>query len=267
MKPSSHKRVIDPVAKLKKRKQEIAELLEKQKMLPEGEQSAVFDKLQAIVFPPDQPILGLPIFDDFIKHQLVRHKEPVRAGIPKGQLIGLSFKKYVASLVMLTRFSLKKLAAWMHISYRVLIVWRSEQAFRDMVERNCQEFARYFRDRLYPLQGKDVYGFLDSFVAEEGNYREDVIHAIVEVLMAAIKEQEMVADPVSITFWTLRHQFGRENIRGVAQLFSLTAMKAALDRGDNGLAMEWLKQTAESIAKGLPEKLKLYGDTFLKSLS
>jgi len=81
----------------------------------------------------------------FIKEKLAGHREPIREGVPRGDLIGFSGIKYEVMLATaLMGLGPKELAEEYGISYDVLRQWRAEPQFRELVERNQREFIDRF---------------------------------------------------------------------------------------------------------------------------
>lgn len=81
------------------------------------------------------------VLHDFIDSKVNEYVEPSRQGTPKGDPIGFSRKKYIATLGMLTNQKLKDLAKSIGVSYGLLRKWTTEQDFKDMVARHYGEFA------------------------------------------------------------------------------------------------------------------------------
>jgi len=81
----------------------------------------------------------------FVREKLANHREPIREGVPRGDLIGLSGVKYQAMLLTaLMGVGPKELAKEYNISYDVVRQWRTEPEFKGLVEKNKQEFTDRF---------------------------------------------------------------------------------------------------------------------------
>jgi hypothetical protein len=80
----------------------------------------------------------------FIGEQLVRHVEPARLGTPRGAPVGFSRKKLAAALFALTSRDVKHTAKDLGVSYGVVRKWRTEVAFKALVERLEDEFIERF---------------------------------------------------------------------------------------------------------------------------
>lgn len=77
------------------------------------------------------------------ENRLKSYEEPSRAGTAKGDPIGLSAKKYHASLLMILHpnaLELKDIAKICDVSFGVLRVWRTEAAFKLAVDGAVEEF-------------------------------------------------------------------------------------------------------------------------------
>jgi hypothetical protein len=74
-----------------------------------------------------------------------RYIEPLRAGTPKGQSIGLSSQKYRAALLMIlySRFglSLKEIAKIAGVSEGLIRLWRTESDFKKVVQDTYASFG------------------------------------------------------------------------------------------------------------------------------
>lgn len=78
----------------------------------------------------------------FILNKKLAHVEPERSKTPKGDPIGFSYKKYLASLYMMTDMPHVDIARELKIKHGVLRVWRTErETFLKEIEKHCKEFA------------------------------------------------------------------------------------------------------------------------------
>ena len=80
----------------------------------------------------------------FIKEKRESYVEPTRKGTPRGEIIGLSLEKYMASLFMLTSMNLKRISERSKVSYGLIRKWRTETLFKSQIENNIMEFAPLF---------------------------------------------------------------------------------------------------------------------------
>jgi hypothetical protein len=83
---------------------------------------------------------NINLLTDFISRKLSQYVEPERAGTPKGELIGLSKKKYHASLLCLTSCSLKEIAFKVKMPYASVRRWNTEETFTKQIRKNIDEF-------------------------------------------------------------------------------------------------------------------------------
>ncbi len=81
------------------------------------------------------------LLEKFIQEKLKGYTEPQRKGTPKGQQIGLSRQKYLASLLMLTNIQQKEIADWIGVSFALIRKWNTEQIFKEEVERHSRDFV------------------------------------------------------------------------------------------------------------------------------
>lgn len=84
---------------------------------------------------------GLPI-GKFIQNRLDTYKEPQREGTKKGDRIGFSKKKYLATLMMLLNTTQDCIAKTIGVSHGLLRKWNTEAEFKKIVEAHCREFAK-----------------------------------------------------------------------------------------------------------------------------
>jgi len=81
------------------------------------------------------------LLDKFMVEKANNYIEPLRKGTPRGEPIGVSGKKYWATLLCLKKIPLKQMASMLKVSYGLLRKWRTEDAFWDLFEGHCVEFA------------------------------------------------------------------------------------------------------------------------------
>jgi len=89
----------------------------------------------------------LSLLDAFLSDRIARHQEPTRRGTKKGDPIGLSAKKYVATTCALFEGDLRVQARALKVSYGLLRKWRTEDLFWSTVEEHARLFVR---DALLP---------------------------------------------------------------------------------------------------------------------
>lgn len=80
----------------------------------------------------------------FIKEKRESYVEPSRKGTPRGEMIGLSLEKYMASLFMLTSMNLKRISERLKVSYGLLRKWRTENLFKGQIEKHIMEYVPLF---------------------------------------------------------------------------------------------------------------------------
>lgn len=84
------------------------------------------------------------LLESFIERKAKAYAEPSRRGMSKGQRMGFSKKKYLATLYMLTADKQITMAMELGISYGLLRKWNTEGPFKAMVRQHCREFADTF---------------------------------------------------------------------------------------------------------------------------
>ncbi len=88
------------------------------------------------------------LLESFVERKAKAYAEPSRKGTVKGSPIGFSRKKFLATLYMLTADKQITKAMELGISYGLLRKWNTEEPFREMVTKNCKEFADVFVEHL-----------------------------------------------------------------------------------------------------------------------
>jgi hypothetical protein len=138
----------------------------------------------------------------FIKHKAQSYQEPQRKETPRGNPIGFSDRKYAATLMMLTAFSLKEISKMAGVSYGLLRKWRTETAFKRKTEENCREFVRllidelktkydtwkkefseYKREPSSKFDGRGIERYWNSIEAEANYYSPMLEKAIIDALL------------------------------------------------------------------------------------
>ena len=115
------------------------------------------------------------LLSKFISEKSRAYIEPQREGTPKGETIGFSMRKYLATLYMLRTFKQKDISDLIGVSHGLLRVWRTEETFKKTITGNCIEFSEYVVSFLlakinkgwiesnFPSQLEDLQGaFIDS---------------------------------------------------------------------------------------------------------
>lgn len=93
------------------------------------------------------------LIETFIEEKLKTFREPVRQGVPRGEVIGFGLEKYKASLfIALKALRLKEVAEELDISYGLLRKWRTEYSFNKTIDSHRAEFVDFFIDHLKELR-------------------------------------------------------------------------------------------------------------------
>lgn len=100
---------------------------------------------------------GLTLLERFIVRKAYDYNPPERKGTPKGEPVGFSREKYNATLLSLTRTSIKEIAETVKVSYAGFKRWRTEQNFKDEINSHIQEFSKIFTENFIDGELK-VYG-------------------------------------------------------------------------------------------------------------
>ena len=99
------------------------------------------------------------VLEEFIEKKSDSYQEPERKGTPRGEPIGFSKAKYVASLWMMTNSTLKEVAKKTGVSYGLVRKWHIQERFLDTIKRHCDEFADLFLEyvkKRYKQRGFDT---------------------------------------------------------------------------------------------------------------
>jgi len=106
----------------------------------------------------------------FIEEKIAGYQEPFRRGTPKGEPIGLSRKKYRASLLLMKSGSREEIVAQARVSYSLLGKWLTEEPFRSALQQASREFGEIFIQNLLAeartinLVPSDSEGWIPMFI-------------------------------------------------------------------------------------------------------
>lgn len=92
---------------------------------------------------------AIKVGNQFVEGLLKSYKEPVRAGTPKGEPIGMIRKKFHAAALMILWpkcFKLREIARIVSVSENVLRVWRTQRNFKEV----ALELGDLFGEMLAP---------------------------------------------------------------------------------------------------------------------
>jgi hypothetical protein len=142
------------------------------------------------------------LLERFIDERKTLYAEPSRKGLPKGEPIGFSRKKYLASLYMLTADKQITVAMELGISYGLVRKWNTERAFTSLIRKHCREFAntfvrhlseRYARQGTAPGEaqdrGKPGLPGSRSF-SDAGNYGPSLMAEVLKAVVNAAQKAE-----------------------------------------------------------------------------
>ncbi len=82
----------------------------------------------------------------FIYSKLKHYVEPKRQGISRGKVIGLSMKKYNATLLFLYQLEVKKVSEPLGLSYGLVLKWRTEKLFKETIEKHRRDFYSFLEE-------------------------------------------------------------------------------------------------------------------------
>src|SRR5262245_35287962 len=88
--------------------------------------------------------VGEGLLTRFLREKLAGHVEPTRQGTPRGVPVGFSRKKLTAALFAVTSTDVKPTAREVGVSYGVVRKWRTEPAFKALVDRLEDELVERF---------------------------------------------------------------------------------------------------------------------------
>jgi len=93
----------------------------------------------------------LDLFHKWADPQLEKYEEPERMGVPRGEPVGFSAKKFHAALAQVLKpsFTLAEIAELVGVSAAQVRVWRTEEPFKKLAEELQAGFLNYIADRLY----------------------------------------------------------------------------------------------------------------------
>ena len=114
---------------------------------------------------------------DFIMSKLSHYIEPTRMGTSWGEQIGLSKRKYHATLMCsLSKNRQKDIAKKIGVSHSLLLKWRTEELFRDTMVSNKIEFLTLFVREADPTDS--IYKVLDCFLPIKSLSQNDLVRLL-----------------------------------------------------------------------------------------
>lgn len=100
---------------------------------------------------------------DYLDKKVKQYVEPTREGTPRGEAIGLSATKYLATILALTNHPQKTIATELKISHGLLRKWHTEDQFKEMVDKHCREFSELLIKHLHDKINEHMNLFEDFF--------------------------------------------------------------------------------------------------------
>jgi len=142
----------------------------------------------------------LDLFNKWAAPQLQNYEEPERVGVPRGEPVGFSAKKFYAALAQVLKpaFTLSEIADLVGVSAGQVRVWRTEEPFKKMAEELQKGFLNYI-SYLLELDAKnnefnnyrDIFGCLAMFPDGIIIYNKKLIDSLV-YLRDEIKQHQTV---------------------------------------------------------------------------
>jgi hypothetical protein len=163
----------------------------------------------------------------FLREKEKNYREPTRRGTPRGEAIGLSSKKYRATLLSLTSMDLISISKELGVSYGLLRKWRTEPGFKKHIEELIQEFAPLFIECL-----------LKKWAVRDEEFAKSIKAGVIS---------ERIAE-----YYALRHL--------APKLHSRRQMQLTKKDGPDLLAEDEVKFYAPPLKEVLIKKLFLLGD-------
>jgi hypothetical protein len=92
----------------------------------------------------------LDFFHKWADPQLEKYEEPERVGVPRGEPVGFSAKKFHAALAQVLKpaFTLAEIADLVGVSAGQVRVWRTEEPFKKLADELQAEFLKYLAYQL-----------------------------------------------------------------------------------------------------------------------
>jgi hypothetical protein len=109
----------------------------------------------------------LALFNKWAAPQLQNYAEPERVGVPRGEPVGFSAKKFHAALgqVLKPAFTLAEIADIVGVSSGQVRVWRTEAPFKKLADKLEEEFLSYISDQLdQDAKLNDMANYTDIFI-------------------------------------------------------------------------------------------------------
>lgn len=109
----------------------------------------------------------IDLFHKWAAPQLQEYEEPERIGVPRGEPVGFSAKKFHAVLAQVLKpaFTLAEIANLVGVSGGQVRVWRTEETFKKLAEELQVSFINYISDQLdYNAKNNDKDNYKDNFI-------------------------------------------------------------------------------------------------------
>jgi hypothetical protein len=109
----------------------------------------------------------LVLFNKWADPQLQNYEEPERVGVPRGEPVGFSAKKFHAALAQVLKpaFTLAEIADIVGVSSGQVRVWRTEAPFKKLADKLQEEFLAYISDQLdQDAKLNDMDKYKDIFI-------------------------------------------------------------------------------------------------------
>ena len=94
---------------------------------------------------------------NFIKNRIAEYDEPTRKGTRKGSIVGLSKKKYSATLWLLSNFTVDEIAKKVGVSQGLLRKWKTENQFKEKIWEDEEAYLQYHK-----AKRKEVYTIMQD---------------------------------------------------------------------------------------------------------
>jgi hypothetical protein len=109
----------------------------------------------------------LELFHKWADPQLEKYDEPERVGVPRGEPVGFSAKKFHAALAQVLKpaFTVAEIADLVGVSAGQVRVWRTEEPFKKLADKLQAEFLSYMSDQLdQDAKLNDMDNYKDIFI-------------------------------------------------------------------------------------------------------
>ena len=137
-----------------------------------------------------------------ISHSFNSYDEPRRDGTPRGERIGFSKHKWLASGFMLTTKKHREIAKIVGTSHAVIRKWNCEKLFLDVVAMRVRSFAKFVIESIRE-NPRDYIGDEDLFADRSAYSFELQVEIRRQIIAAVERSKDYFEHAIALVAWAL----------------------------------------------------------------